>query len=57
MLIFVLPTKKRLVISFWIFFQISRQPQRIRRKRTTKNFCWCRGIFLKQNFWITPILL
>jgi len=26
MLIFVLPTEKRLVVSFWTFFQISWQP-------------------------------
>jgi len=27
-------------------FQISWQPRRIRKNRATKNFCWCRGIFL-----------
>jgi len=44
MLIFVLPTKMRLVVSFWTFFSnISRQPRRIRKKRDRKNFCWCRG--------------
>jgi len=32
MLIFVLPTEKRLVVSFWTYFQISQQPQRIRKK-------------------------
>jgi len=30
---FVLPTEKRLVVSFWVFFQISRQPRRIRKNR------------------------
>jgi len=37
---FVLPTYKRLIVSFWTFFQISRQPQRIR-----KNQNWRRNIF------------
>jgi len=43
-----LPTEKRLVVSFWTFFQISRQPRRIRKTETTKNSCCCscRGIFL-----------
>jgi len=36
MFIFVLPMKKRLV-SFWTLFQISRQPRRIRQKKTTKR--------------------
>jgi len=42
----VLPTEKSLVVSFWTFFQISRQPRQIKRTKNTKNFCWCRGIFL-----------
>jgi len=42
----VLPTKKCLVISFWSFFQVSWQPRRIERTKTTKYFGWCRGIFL-----------
>jgi len=49
MLLFVLPTEKRLVVTFWTFFQISRQ--------TTKHFCWWRGIFLKSiwNSLIFPL--
>jgi len=27
-------------------FQISQQPRRIRNTKSTKNFCWCRSIFL-----------
>jgi len=46
MLIFVLPTEKSLVVSFWTFFKIFLQPRRIRTE-TTKNVCWCKGIFLK----------
>jgi len=46
MLTFLLPTEKRLVVSFSTFFQISRQPKRIRKTETTTNFCWCRDIFL-----------
>jgi len=42
----VLPTEKHLVVSFWTFFQISRQQGELERTETTKNFCWCRGIFL-----------
>jgi len=39
MLIFALPTKKRLIVSFWTFFQISRQSRRIRNNRDhQKNF-------------------
>jgi len=46
MLNFVLPTEKRLVVTFWTFFQVSRQPRRIRKNRNRQNFYWCRGIFL-----------
>jgi len=42
MLILLLPTKTRLVVSCWIIFQKSQQPQRIGKNRTTKNACWCR---------------
>jgi len=46
MLIFALPIK-RLVDSFWTFFQIFRQPRWIRKNRDHQKFCcWCRGIFL-----------
>jgi len=45
-LIFVLQTNKRYVVSFWTFFHISRQPQRIKKNRNHQTFCWCRGIFL-----------
>jgi len=49
MLISELPTEKSLVVSFWIFFQISWQPRRIRKNRNHERFCWCRSIYL----WIT----
>jgi len=38
MLTFVLPTEKRLVVSFWTVFQISRQPKRIRKNRDHQKF-------------------
>jgi len=34
----VLPTENNLVVSFWTFFQISRQPRSIRKKRNHQNF-------------------
>jgi len=50
MLILVLPIEKRLVVSFWTFFKhLAWQPRRItveKKNETTKNFCWCRSIFL-----------
>jgi len=46
-LIFVLPSKNRLVVSFWIFFQISWQPQRIRKCRNHQKCCWCKGYLSK----------
>jgi len=42
----VLPTEKSLVVSFWPFFQISRQPRQFRKNRNHQKFCWCKGIFL-----------
>jgi len=33
MLVVVLPTKMRSEVSFWTFFQISRQPRRIRNNQ------------------------
>jgi len=48
MLIFVLPTKKRLVVSLWAFFQISQQPQGIRKNEIMKIFVDAWG-FLKEN--------
>jgi len=45
----VLPTEKSLVVSLWTFFQISLQPRQIRKNQNHQNFCWCRGIFLKEN--------
>jgi len=47
MLTFVLPLKKHLVpvVSFWTFFQISRQPRRIGKNWTHQNFYWCRGVY------------
>jgi len=38
MLTFVLPTEKRLVVSFWKYFQISRQPRRIRKNQNYQKF-------------------
>jgi len=46
MLIFVLPTKKGLVFSFWTFFQISRQPRWLRKNRDHQKFLLMQGIFL-----------
>jgi len=34
----VLPTENSLVISFWTFFQISRQPGRIKMNRNHQKF-------------------
>jgi len=42
----VLPTEKSLVVSFWTFLKFLRNQSEIERTETTKNFCWCRGIFL-----------
>jgi len=50
----VLPTEKYLVTSLWSIFQISLGPffkflgnqGELERTETTKNVCWCRGIFL-----------
>jgi len=42
----VLSTENNLVVLFWTFFKISRQPRRIRKTETTKIFCWFRNIFL-----------
>jgi len=34
----VLPTEKSLLVSFWTFFQISRQPRQIRKNRNHQKF-------------------
>jgi len=47
MLTFVLPTEKSLVVTFGIFFKYLSNQGELERTETTKNFCWCRGIFLK----------
>jgi len=46
MLTLLLPTEKHLVVSFWTFFQNLCNQGKLERTDTTKNFCWCRGIFL-----------
>jgi len=43
MLTFVLPTEKRLVVSFWTFFQISQQPRLIRKYRDHQKFLLMQG--------------
>jgi len=45
MLIFILPTKKYLVVSFWTFFSNITATTAIRKNRNYKNFCWCRVSF------------
>jgi len=47
MLTYVLSTEKRLVVSFWIFFKYLGNHRELEKIETTKNFCWCRGIFPK----------
>jgi len=47
MLTFVLPTEKSLVVSFRKFFKFLGNQGELERTETTKNFWWCRGIFLK----------
>jgi len=42
----VLPTEKSLVISFWTFFKFLGNQGEWERTETTKDFCWCRVIFL-----------
>jgi len=46
MLTFVLPTEKRLVVSFWTFFKFFGNQGELERTETTKKFYWCRSIFL-----------
>jgi len=43
----VLPTENSLVVLFWAFFQISRQPRRIRKNRNHQKCLLMQGIFLK----------
>jgi len=47
MFIFVLPTKKRWLVSFWTCFQISRQPQRIRHGRNYQKILLVQGFLSK----------
>jgi len=42
MLIFVLSTKNRLVVSVWTFFQYLGNQGELEKNETTKNYCWCR---------------
>jgi len=43
----VLPTEKYLVTSFWSFFQISRQPRRIRNNQDHQKFLLMQGYLSK----------
>jgi len=45
----VMPTKKCLIVSFWIFFQISRPPRQIRKSQNHQKILLCSSIFLKYN--------
>jgi len=38
-----LPTENRLLVSFWIFLQISRQPRRIRKNRNYQKVLLMQG--------------
>jgi len=40
-----LPSEKSLVVSFWTFFQISRNEGDLEITETNTSFCWCRSIF------------
>jgi len=42
----VLPSEKSLAVSFWTFFKFLSNQGELERTETTKNFHWCRGIFL-----------
>jgi len=50
MLIFVLPTKKHVIVSFWTF---SQQPQRIKKKQNHQIFLLMQE-YLSEVNWITP---
>jgi len=39
LLSFMLPTEKRLVVSFWTFFQFLGNQGELERTETTENFC------------------
>jgi len=47
MLTYVLPTEKRLIVSFWTFFKYLSNHSELERTKINKKFCWCRGIFPK----------
>jgi len=47
LLTFVLPTEKRLVVSFWTFFQISQQLRQIRKNRDHQKFLLMQGYLSK----------
>jgi len=49
MLIFILPTEKSLVVSFWRFFQIFRQPRQIRKNQNHKKILLMKGYLSKVN--------
>jgi len=51
----MLPTKKHLVVSFWTFFKFLGNQGELERTETTKNFCWCRGIFLKYGILLVSL--
>jgi len=56
-LTFVLPTEKRLVVSFWTFFQISQQPRHIRKNRDQQKLLLMQGYLstLKLQFFSSPL--
>jgi len=39
--------EKRFVVSFCTFYKFLGNQGELERTETTKNFCWCRSIFLK----------
>jgi len=48
-LTFVLPTEKRLEVSFLTFFQVSRQPRRIRMNRNHQKILLMQGYLSQVN--------
>jgi len=56
MIIVVLPTEKSLAVSFWTFFQISRQPKWIRKNPNHQNFLLMQGYLSKLNLEFSQFL-
>jgi len=44
-----LPTEKRLVVSFWTFFQIYQQPKQIEKNGNHQKFLLMQGYLSKVN--------